>query len=377
MDQTEFFRQCVDIYTGSLHELQQQQVEDQSRVKKVAKNQDYQIANSEFFTKSTSIHNALVSLISLLQTIRPQYLLANSRELSEEQKMTIDTEIKIKIQKLTNKIKNFQDAESRIKPMSADSEELTAALEKIGFSIVNNSWSVLQSLTRNLISMGDYSEYISIRNETLRTVFSNIVKSLALLLNNALLTWNDMHDKRVERLVQLKKSALSTSYTNHKQNKPQIVNNKKNMNMFNFHSNSDDNINTKPNSISFQDDQRYVTEDYEMLNDQLPEQELLQLKAEQDSLAEELKKGTLDAVTQIEQSMIDVASMVREIGVQLSMQNENISILDQHKDEIVGNVKSGNVVLVKANERNSQMNKTFAWAIFIAALILLIVDYIL
>jgi syntaxin 18 len=110
---------------------------------------------------------------------------------------------------------------------------------------------------------------------------------------------------------------------------------------------------------------------------QIPAQELQQLQEEQASLLEKLKAETLDTVTQIESSMMDVASMVREIGVQLSMQNENITILDSQKDEILGNVKSGNTVLVKANESNARRNRVFAWMIFFAAMLLLLIDYIL
>ncbi|GAV26982.1 hypothetical protein PMKS-000443 [Pichia membranifaciens] len=370
MDQTLFFRQCVDIYTDSLKEkesLGKEKLADTPHSKKPRA--EYHIASSVFYTKATSIHHALVSLITLINTVRPQYLLANSKVLSEEQKILLDTEIKTKIQRLTGKVKNLQDVEARLQKMSADSEELTSALDKIGFCISSQGqdWNKLQTLTRNLISMGDYSDYISVRNGTLRTIFCNIISSLALRLQTVLLTWNDMHDKRVERLVQLKKSALSTS-SSYKPSQPQSI--QMNSNMFKLN-----------DSSSFSDyrepEVRYVTDDYEKLQDQLPEQELAQLQSEQDSLAEELKKGTLDTVTQIESSMLDVASMVREVGVQLSMQNENITLLDQHKDEIVGNVKSGNNVLVKANERNSKRNRTLAWAIFFAAVILLMVDYIL
>lgn len=370
MDQTAFFKQCVDIYTDSLKEREGQQNDKLTRRPSTKKpRSEYHIANSAFYTKATSIHHALVSLNTLLNTVRPQYLLASSRELSEEQKVMLDTEIKTKIQRLTGKVKNLQDVQARLQNMSADSDELTSALDKIGFCISSEgeNWNRLQTLTRNLISMGDYSDYVSVRNDTLRTIFTSIVSSLALILQTVLLTWNDMHDKRVERLVQLKKSALSTS-TSYKPSQTQSM--PMNSNMFRLNDSGNFSDHREP-------EVRCVTDDYEKLQDQLPQQELVQLQTEQDSLAEELKKGTLDTVTQIEASMLDVASMVREIGVQLSMQNENISLLDQHKDEIVGNVKSGNTVLVKANEKNSKRNKTFAWAIFFAAIILLIVDYIL
>ena len=139
----------------------------------------------------------------------------------------------------------------------------------------------------------------------------------------------------------------------------------------------------KDNSISsttsFDNDHegRYISDDYETMQTQIPAQELQQLQEEQASLLEKLKAETLDTVTQIESSMMDVASMVREIGVQLSMQNENITILDSPKDEILGNVKSGNTVLIKANESNARRNRVFAWMIFFAAMLLLLIDYIL
>lgn len=373
VDNTSLFKQCVEIYTDSLKEQDSQTVEKLATQKKQP---DYHVANSEFYSKATSIHNALTSLITLLNLIRPQYLLANSKEMSEEQKLMIDTEIKLKIQKLSNKVKNLQDVQSKLESMSPDSDELSNSLIHVGFLLNsdNQNWNKFQSLARNLISMGDYSDYISVRNTTLRTIFSNVVNSLALLLQNVLLTWNDMHDKRIERMVQLKKSTLNTA-SSYKPIKQQSLDSiKMDDKMFKLSDSTNSGINL-PNSR--ESESRYITDSYENLQDQLPQQELLQLQAEQDSLAEELKKGTLDTVTQIEETMMDVASMVREIGMQLSMQNENITLLDQHKDEIVGNVKSGNTVLIKANERNSQNNKTLAWAIFFAALILLIVDYIL
>ncbi|KAG0689543.1 hypothetical protein C6P40_004881 [Pichia californica] len=377
MDNTDFFRQCVDIYTESIRDH-----EDVSTKRKILSSESH-IANSEFYTKATSIHHALLSLMTLINTIRPQYLLANSKELSEDQKIIIDTEIKLKIQRLSNKVKNLQDAQTRLDSMNVDSEELTNCLSKIGFSISSNnninnnhtqSWKAIQSLTRNLISMGDYSDYVSVRNETLRTIFSNIVKSLTLLLQKIVFTWNDMHDKRVERLIQLRKSALSTS-SSYKSSSFQPQSFQMNEDMFKLNDSNSISSNTIKNIRD--SETRYITDDYEILHDQLPQQELQQLQVEQDSLAEELKRGTIDTVTQIEESMMDVASMVREIGMQLSMQNENITLLDQHKDEIVGNVKSGNTVLVKANEANSKKNKTLAWSIFFAAIILLMIDYIL
>jgi hypothetical protein len=364
IDQTAFFRKCINIYQDSIKESNVELVTKSH--KQSRPHERYQLANSEFYNKASSLYKALIILDTLLNDIRPQYLLANSREMSEDQKVVIDTEIKLKIQRLTNKIKNLQDVDKKLSKMEPDSDELSISLEKVGFPISLKSSTTshtLQSLTRNFISMGDYSDYVSIRNETLRIIFTNVVKSLALKLQHALLTWNEMHDKRIERLVQLKKSALSTSSKHNK-----INNENNNINMFKL---NDENNNT------FDIGNKYISEEYETLHRGLPNQELLQLQNEQDSLAEELKKGTLETVTQIESSMMDVASMVREIGVQLSMQNENISLLDQHKDEIVGNVKSGNTVLIKANESNSKRNKTFAWMIFIAALILLFVDFIL
>lgn len=375
MDNTAFFKQCIDIYSESLQN--QEEIESNLKINtKTNQTADYHIKNSEFYTKATSIHHALSSLMSLIISIRPQYLLANSKKLTEDQKILIDTEIKLKIQRLTTKVRNLQDVQASLENMSAESDELSNALSKIGFSlpIQNQSWNSIQNLTRNLISMGDYSDYISIRNETLRTIFSNIVKSLTLNLQNLLLTWNDMHDKRVERLLQLKKSALSTSSSSslspYTDTEPKSL--EMNDNMFKLNDSSGNSTKNLRNLET-----KYVSDDYELLHDQLPKQELLQLQSEQDNLAEELKKGTIDEVTQIEESMMDVATMVREIGMQLSIQNENISLLDQHKDEIVGNVKSGNTVLIKANEANSKRNKTLAWSIFFAALILLMIDYIL
>lgn len=370
VDQTEFFKQCVSVCNESIDEKKSSNNVPQSE----EPNHKFHVKDSKFFVGATSIYLALISLRGLLENIRPQYLLANSREMSEDQKIRLDTEIKVKVQQLSNKIKQYQDAGTAIEKLDSDSEELTIALGKIGFDINSGkSTNIINSLTRNLISMGDYSDFVTIRNDSLRTIYSNIVKALALTLKSTLEVWNYMHDKRVERLLQLKKSTLSTSAYKGKSQISKIQEESMSVNMFKFNDNSSSSM-TIPN---INDDKKYVTDDYEHLQQELPQQQLQQLQNEQDSLAEELKKGTLDTVDKIEQSMINVAGMVHEIGIQLSVQNDSILSLDDHKDEIVGNVKSGNTVLIKANEKNSQRNKTFAWAIFIAALILLLVDYIL
>ena len=382
MDRTLFFRQCVEICTES-----QEETPATGTINRPRKSKAYNLSSSEIYTKTKSVHSALVSLEEFLQTIRPQYLLANSKQLSEEQKVVIDSEIKLKLQHLTNRIKNLQDVDAKLHSLSADSEALTVALREVGFTNIINesngkegkSWNSLQMLTRNIISMGDYSEYMTIKNETLRTIFSNVYKSLAMQLQRVLLMWNEMHDKRVERLVQLKKSTLtttsttSTAATTTATTTPFSNNNVTGMNMFKLNDNS------ISSTTSFDNDHegRYISDDYETMQTQIPAQELQQLQEEQASLLEKLKAETLDTVTQIESSMMDVASMVREIGVQLSMQNENITILDSQKDEILGNVKSGNTVLIKANESNARRNRVFAWMIFFAAMLLLLIDYIL
>lgn len=365
MDRTQFFKQCVAICSESLGETP---VKEQTNKTGNA----YNLSSTEIYTKTKSIHSALSSLEEFLKTIRPQYLLANSKELTEEQKIVLDTEIKLKLQQLTNRIKNLQDVDNKLHSLSVDSEALTMALKDVGFTnilgdskdVKTQNWNTFQALTRNLISMGDYSEYMSIKNETLRTIFSNVYKSLARQLQRILLMWNEMHDKRVERLLQLKKSTLTTTSkkTNSKTHSKAEMENI-------------DNLYDGEDFISH--DQKYVSEEYEQIQKQIPAQELQQLQEEQASLLEKLKAETLDSVTQIESSMIDVASMVREIGVQLSMQNENITILDSQKDDILGNVKSGNTVLIKANESNARRNRLFAWMIIFAALLLLLIDYIL
>ena len=334
MDRTIFFQQCVQIYSESLGKME---------IVHKKKEKGYKLADSEIYTKTRSLYLTLTTMHQLIKDIRPQYLLTNSKEMSEDQKMIFDTEIRLKLQRITNQIKNLQDVETNLQKLSADSDELTAMLDKVGFTNIDNNSNAIQSLTRNLISMGDYAEYISVKNETLRTIFSNVVKSLGLKLQVVLEEWNEMHDKRVERLSQLKKSTLSTTY----------------------------------NSYELGNSKKVVSEDFKELEQEIIPQELQQLQEEQHSLIEEMKRESLNAVTQIESSMMDVASMVREIGVQLALQNENISILDSTKDEIVGNVKSGNIVLKKANENSSKRNKTFAYMIFMAGIILLIIDYIL
>lgn len=356
VDQTSFFQQCVDIYEESMPEEQKQgrlvspTGEDKDRVKDKDDDDNKSLKEDSFFQKSTAIYNTLISINTLIDTIRPQYLMANSREMSEDEKLIIGTEIKLKIQQISNTIRNLQAIESEISKHEIGSLELSHGLQKIGFKIReygSTKNSTFEFISRNLISMGDYSDYLSIRNETTLTIFQNIIKSLSIMLNKTLIKWNEIHDKRIERLEQLKKSTLSTSLEYNKYDVRDEVK------------------------------QQIVSDEYEKLETELPQQELIQLENEQDNLMIELKKGTIETVSKIETTMIDISGMINEIGIQLSIQNENISILDNFKDDIVHNVKSGNTVLVKANEKNSKFNKSFAWFIFLAGLILLIVDYIL
>lgn len=270
---------------------------------------------SGFSRSSTAIMASITSLESYLVSIREDYLLTASKALNETRKRQIETEMRLELHKLHNQIVHFE-------------------------SIFTTKSTTTSSghLIRNLWTFGDFGEYQDVAEATTREFTANVVKILQLKLKSVLDSWTEMYDKRQLRIKELGKSRLDTS-------------------------------NMLPVTAS------EPTAEYSAL--QLDEPMQLQLQEEQHSLLETLKKSTLTQVTQIESSMMDITSLVRDINLQLSVQNDVIRDLDSQQVEISSNVQMGNKDLLKANSKSQRANGLIFWCILSASFFLLFIDWLL
>ncbi|TID19166.1 hypothetical protein CANINC_003736 [Pichia inconspicua] len=344
MDRTSFFRKCTEIYSEEIGD-------------KVKRNgEKVEVCESIPFLKTaSSLYKSIATVAQLINDIKDEYLITHSTVMSDANKLRVNMEIKQQFQVLSNQIKKFQSEVSKMAELDSDSVKLSDNLMRVGMSKV--SVSKFDNLTRNLVSFGDYSEYVKVRNDTLRVIFEQTIKGLSLKLQHVVEEWNSIYEKRNEQLVQLQKSKIQLpKWKEGDFNMREII-----------HNNTEKGFDGDLES-------RFVDEQFEELGNQLPEEELVQLQEEQNDLMLELKKGTIEQVSQIESQIGDVANIVSEIGVQLSIQNANISILNDLKDDITVNVHSGNKQLIHAKNKS---RNTLAILIFTLSIILLIVDYIL
>lgn len=335
MDRTSFFRQCVDIYTNELS--------DDVVIEKVDSLQNEQ---SKFMKTAKSMYMSIIGISELIEDIKHEYLIPNSTSMSDASKLRVNAEIKQQLQYITMQISRFQKEVVKLDEFDVDSSELGAALVRLGVSETKEV-SKLDTLTRNLVSFGDYAEYVSIKNATLRTIFKQVIKGLGMKLQVVGDEWNRVFERRNEQVLQLKKSRIQTPKWEGRR-------------------------------TTYDEDEsgdgRFVDEEFEQLGSSMPMDEMVQLQEEQNDLVLEMKKGTIEQVEQIESQIGDVANIVSEISVQLSLQNNNISILHDLKDDILVNVKSGNKELLHSKNNNKN---TMAILIFSLSLILLVIDYIL
>lgn len=344
MDRTNFFKQCVDIYNeeiGGRTDGSQEELKVSEPL--------------PFLKTASSTYKSIATVAQLINDIKEEYLITNSTVMSDANKLRVNMEIKQQFQVLSNQIKKFQAEATKLNELDSDSAELSDSLVKLGMS--KTRVSKIDILTRNLVSFGDYSEYVKVRNDTLRVIFEQTIKGLSLKLQHVVEEWNSIYEKRNEQLVQLQKSKIQLP--------------KWREDDFSVRETMPTGIEDK---FVGEFDSRVVDEEFEELGKTLPPEELVQLQEEQNDLMLELKKGTIEQVSQIESQIGDVANIVSEIGVQLSLQNSSISILNDLKDDITVNVNSGNKQLIRA--KNNSRN-TMAILIFTLSIILLIVDYIL
>lgn len=314
MNNTKFFTTCVEL-VGADHKPAPSTKPRET------------VLENKFLAVSGEIAAAIDLLSAQIDEMAPEYLLASSKSLNDASKRKLEIQVKAEINKINTQIGHF--------------EKITQKVIKANESGLEGSGGGT-GLVKNLLSFGEYGGYQIIVENTKREILNNIIKCLHLKLKSLLDKWTLMFNKRQSRISELNKSKFDTTTTSAAHYED-----------------------TKP------------SEDFQHLETKLSEQQLVQLQEEQHSLLESIKNQTLSQVDQIESTMMDISSMVRDINIQLSVQNDTIKELDSNEIEISSNVAMGNVDLRKANERHSKTNGMIFWTIISMALFLLFVDWLL
>ncbi|QPG74000.1 hypothetical protein FOA43_001317 [Brettanomyces nanus] len=339
MDRTALFQQCSRIYqeefTRRDPSLKQRQVKTQSARPKGLSNgviDDNGFSrSSQFVQTSQKLSSTIDELSRLLLAIQTDYLLWNSKTLTDLAKDEIDSTFKLQLSVLHKKLQTFQKS----------AQTLNESMQ------VTNGAS-LESLSRNLASMGEYGHYMQIVCDTVCQMRLNVVKALGIRLTKVSDSFVELSNRRRARKLEQDRSYLATNdiYSD---------------------------ISATTDYVADQG----VTDSFRELDDSLEPQQLQQLTKENENLQIHLKNENLKSVTHMESSVIEISSMINEISLQLNLQNESINTLADYQDDILSNVNMGNKQLVKANERARNSGRNLSFMIMAISIILLMIDYIL
>ncbi|KAH3670982.1 hypothetical protein OGAPHI_000693 [Ogataea philodendri] len=314
-DHTPFFHKCVSIYQQEL-KLAARPAEKTSGASR------HRLGGGNTFLQDSVKLNTMISQLgSFISEIQTDYLLSHSKKLSESDKDQIDTNFKLQLGVLNKKLEGLR----------AYGELLDKQL---------TSSSSVEELGKNLLTMGEYGQNSTIANNTVIEIRANIVKSLGLRLTKISSHFIAINNKRMNRKKELNKSSINTSTYLQR---------------------------TVYNSVDHDAVEKTVSPEYSELASNLDQQQLQQLSQENESILLELKSAQLESVNQIEQSMLEISSVINEINLQLHLQNDSISVLSSHQDDTVANLKMGNTQLVKANERAKRSGQNLSYLIVVLA----------
>ncbi|KAH3677928.1 hypothetical protein OGATHE_000582 [Ogataea polymorpha] len=270
-------------------------------------------AGNTFVQDSIKLNTMILQLGSFINEIQTDYLLSHSKKLSEADKDEIDTNFKVQLGILNKKLESLRTY----------AELLDKQLE---------TSNPVEELGRNLLTMGEYGQTATIANNTVMEVRANILKSLGLRLTKISAHFVSISSRRMERKKELARSTLNAStYLQQASYEP----------------------------LEQEVAEKAISSEYGELTAELGQQQLQQLSQENESLLLEMKNAQIESVSQIEQSMLEISSVINEINLQLHLQNDAISVLSSHQDDTVANLKMGNTQLVKANERAKRSHLNF------------------
>ncbi|KAG7926444.1 hypothetical protein KL925_003494 [Ogataea polymorpha] len=324
-DHTPFFLKCVAIYEQEL-----QQSGPRPAVKQPPRHSKLTAGNT-FVQDSIKLNTMILQLGSFINEIQTDYLLSHSKKLSEADKDEIDTNFKVQLGILNKKLESLRTY----------AELLDKQLE---------TSNPVEELGRNLLTMGEYGQTATIANNTVMEVRANILKSLGLRLTKISAHFVSISSRRMERKKELARSTLNAStYLQQASYEP----------------------------LEQEVAEKAISSEYGELTAELGQQQLQQLSQENESLLLEMKNAQIESVSQIEQSMLEISSVINDINLQLHLQNDAISVLSSHQDDTVANLKMGNTQLVKANERAKRSGQNLSYLILILSFLLLVIDYIL
>ncbi|KAG7828426.1 hypothetical protein KL920_003563 [Ogataea angusta] len=324
-DHTPFFHKCVAIYEQELR------LPDPRPPRKQPPRHSKLTAGNTFFQDSIRLNAMILQLGSFISEIQTDYLLSHSKKLSEADKDEIDTNVKVQLGILNKKLENLRTY----------AELLNRQLE---------ASNPVEELGRNLLTMGEYGQSVTIANNTVIEIRANILKSLGLRLTRISAHFVSISSRRMERKKELTRSTLNAStYLQRESYEP----------------------------MDHDVAEKAVSSEYSELAAGLDQQQLQQLSQENESILLEMKSAQIESVSQIEQSMLEISSVINEINLQLHLQNDAISVLSSHQDDTVANLKMGNTQLVRANERAKRSGQNLSYLILVLSFLLLVIDYIL
>lgn len=347
MDRTPFFRQCVEIYEEECEKVTKG---GKQRLETTATSGKHH--KSKFDTSGKFVHDSVLTagaigeLATFLTSIEKDYMLWDSKDMTEETKDRLDTNVKIQLSGLNKRVSSLKSYAEVLN--KRDDHDSGVSLHEIG---------------KNLTTMGRYSQKEQQEKATIAQMRLNTVKALGLQLASVSERFVGMNGKRMARKAEHDKSYLSTSF--------QYQNGEKSTEVGGF----PEEMETTP--INGPETTGEVSESYNELGNTLTSQQLQQLTKENQDIQLKMKDEHLKTVKEVETSAIEVSQMVNEISLQLNLQNDSINTLSGDQDDIMTNMHMGNRQLTKANERSRNSGRNLSMLILMLAVILLMIDYIL
>lgn len=327
-DLTVLFQNCVHIYeqTGDI------------RTKSARKTaNDENKPQDTLLKEALEVSKFLSHILKFIKSVRKPYLLSstvsrqNQKEdesLTEDQKDKIDEEINLQLHKISQKIKFLETYE-----------------DKHYQNMIQNR--TLPSYLGKKMMHSHRVEEQELYEDTMRRFKKQVLTYLTMSLKETSTSFMEMKQQRLSKKREIQKS--------------------------NFFADSL----LEENEI--EDDHVSEDEQAEEPNESFPpasSQQLQILEQENTELLLANKNKELAKAKSLENSIMDITGLINEISLQLSDQSSAISqMMDNHED-VLQDVKLGNLELLKTRDRNSKSTKSIVTIIMALSIFLLVVDFL-
>ncbi|CDK28189.1 unnamed protein product [Kuraishia capsulata CBS 1993] len=326
-DLTPFFFKCITIYQEDFKS--RKILPDHEKSTTTASS-----PQDSFIKEALALNHAMVSVKNFVDEIKTAYLLNFSSEkgLTASQRDEIDSQIGLELNKMSKSLQHIETYEAKRVELEQKRRAVPSA----------------KMLTKMLFN-GDLQTAEELKVETVNLYRNRILRYLSLNLASISTSFLELKEKRQNRQMEYNKSSLNTT------------------------------------SMSYDEPQQQLSEEipsvelehHDEIKESLSDQQIQLLQQENTELIMNLKSEELSKVAKLETSVYDITTLVREIGIQLQNQTEQVNQLLDHQDDMLQDVSMGNKQLIKARERNDKNARRMCWIIVIMGIILLSIDYIL